>query len=87
VLVHRASTAAAEPLSWLIENPTGGALGPCAKLVFNGDDGIVFHVTVEGFDLADGSATVSMGFGRNGKFVRCASDLIRSPAGIDFPKP
>jgi hypothetical protein len=87
VLVHRANTATAQPLSWLIENTTNGALGPCGKLVFNGDDGIVFHVTVENFDLADGSATVSMGFGRSGKILRCVTDVIKSPGGIEFPKP
>ena len=87
VLVHRANTATAQPLSWLIENATGGAIGPCGKLIFNGDDGIVFHVTVESFDLADGSATVSMGFGRTGKFIRCLSEVIKSPGGIDFPHP
>lgn len=87
VLVHRANTKTLQPLSTLIENAIGGAIGPCGKLVFNGDDGIVFHVTAESFDLADGSATVSMGFGRTGKFLLCASDVIKSPGGIEFPKP
>ncbi len=86
VLVHRANTATAEPLSTLIQTPLGGAIVPCGKLVFEGDGGVTFHVTVESFDLADGSATVSMGFGRTGKFVVCKKDVVTSPGGVEFPR-
>jgi hypothetical protein len=74
VLVHRANTSTIEPLSTLIQTPARGAITPCRKLVFSGDGGLVFHVTAESFDLADGSAIVSMGFGNTGKFIPCPKD-------------
>jgi hypothetical protein len=85
VLVHRANTSTTDRLSTLIENPERGAILPCRKLMFTGDDGIMFHVTAESFDLKDGSATVSMGFGRSGKFVPCLNDEVRSPEGTNLP--
>lgn len=76
VLVHRANTSSITPLSTLIQTPLRGAITPCRKLVFSGDGGLVFHVTAESFDLKDGSAIVSMGFGNTGKFVACPKDSI-----------
>jgi hypothetical protein len=76
VLVHRANTSTIEPLSTLIGNSSRGAITPCQKLVFTGDGGLVFHVTAESFDLADGSAIVSMGFGKSGKFIPCPKDSV-----------
>jgi hypothetical protein len=87
VLVHRGNSSPSRQLSMLIENRSGGALQPCGKLIFTFDNGIVFHVTAESFNLADGSATVSMGFGTTGKFVYCPNLTVTSPGGVVFVKP
>jgi hypothetical protein len=87
VLVHRGNSSPAGPLSMLIENPAGGELQPCGKLVFGLDNGFVFHVSAESFNLANGSATVSMGFGSKGKFLSCPGTTVTSPGGVIFSTP
>ncbi len=66
-------------------NPVRGALTPCGRLLITGAGGVLFHVIVNSFDLKDGSAEVSIGFGR-GRRPLCTSDVV-SPAGIRFPRP
>lgn len=71
VLVHEYRPAGA-PASKLINGAVAGALQPCNTLVVAGFGGLTYHVTVENFDIPDGSATISIGGGR-GKFIRCGS--------------
>ena len=78
VLVHQFRAAGA-PASTLINGAFSGALQPGNTLVLT-SMGVPFHVTVLKFDTADGSATVSIGFGR-GKFVLLPGDSITNPAG------
>jgi hypothetical protein len=80
VLVHQFRLAGA-PASTLINGAFAGALVPCNSMVLVGFGGVTFHIRVKSFDLADGSATVSIGFGRE-KFVPCFSDVVRNPGGI-----
>jgi len=47
-------------VSTLINGAVGGALQRCNSMMIRGQ-GQVFHITVMGFDLQDGSATVSIG--------------------------
>ena len=74
VLVHAYRPAGA-PTSNLINGAFGGALQPCNTLVVPGVNGLVYHVTVESFDIADGSAKVSVGSGR-GPLIRCSRDTL-----------
>jgi hypothetical protein len=85
VLVHQFRPVGG-PTSTLVNGSFAGALQPCDTLVLGGG---ARYITVERFDLADGSATVSIGFGR-GKFKRCFKDVLetrvvgsRLPAGRD----
>ena len=71
VLVHQYRPVGG-PVSTLVNGAFVGALQPCNTLVLGNG---ARHVRVESFDTADGSATVSIGFGR-GKFVPCFKDLI-----------
>ena len=87
VLVHRGNSSSNSQLSMLIENRKQGQLQPCGRLIFNFDNRIVFHVTAESFNFADGSAVVSMGFGTTGKFVYCPGTVVTSPGGVIFQKP
>ena len=87
VLVHRGNSSPNSQLSMLIENNKQGQLQPCGRLTFGFDSGIVFHVTAESFNFADGSAVVSMGFGSTGKLVFCATTQVKSPGGLIFSKP
>lgn len=80
VLVHQFRPAGA-PASTLINGAFAGALQPCNTLVLVGFGGVPFHITVKSFDIADGSATVSIGFGR-GEFAPCFGDVIKNPGGI-----
>ncbi|HMH02534.1 MAG TPA: hypothetical protein VK555_14040, partial [Terriglobales bacterium] len=80
VLVHQFRLAGA-PASTLINGAFAGALQPCSSLVLVGFGGVTFHIRVKSFDIADGSATVSIGFGRE-KFVPCFGDVVRNPGGI-----
>ena len=68
VLVHQYRRVGA-PASTLINGAFAAILQPCNTLVLNGVDG-AFHVSVLSFDIADGSATVSIGFGK-GRFMPC----------------
>ena len=74
VLVH-AYRPAGVPTSKLINGRFAGALQPCNTLILPGFGGLTYHVTVESFDIPDGSATVSVGSGR-GVFIQCVSDSI-----------
>lgn len=74
VFVHEYRPAGA-PTSKLINGKFAGALQPCNTIVVPGSGGLVYHVTVENFDIPDGSATVSVGSGR-GKFILCVSDTV-----------
>jgi hypothetical protein len=78
VLVHQFRLAGA-PASRLINGTVGAALQPCDKLILKGFGGVTFHVTVGGFDTADGSATVSIGFGP-GKFLPCFRNTVINTA-------
>jgi hypothetical protein len=80
VLVHQFRAAGA-PASTLINGAFAGALQPCNTLVLVGLGGGTFHVTVESFDIADGSATVSIGTGR-GKFHLCSSYVLNPAVPI-----
>jgi hypothetical protein len=60
--VHRFRPAGA-PASVLIEGAYSGALQPGNTLVLSGLSG-PFYVTVREIKTADGSATISVGFGR-----------------------
>ncbi len=80
VFVHRFRAAGA-PASTLVNGAFAGALQPCNTLVLVGLDGLTFHVTVKKFDIADGSATVSIGTGR-GKFVLCPKKSISASETI-----
>ena len=73
-MVH-AYRPAGPPASRLINGAFGGALQPCNTLVVPGFGGSTYHVTVENFDVQDGSATVSIGGGR-GRFIRCLKDAV-----------
>jgi hypothetical protein len=75
VLVHAYRPAGA-PTSKLINGVFAGALQPCDTLVLPGSGGLKYHVTVESFDIRDGSANIEVGSGR-GRFFRCASDTLR----------
>ena len=48
-------------------------------MVLSGVGGTTYHVTVESFDIADGSANVSIGSGR-GRYMRCLQELVRKDA-------
>jgi len=63
------------PTSTLINGSFAGALQPCDTLVLHNG---ARYVTVDEFNVADGSATISIGFGR-GKFKYCfrPSDRIK----------
>jgi hypothetical protein len=76
VLVHQFRLAGA-PTSTLISGAFGGALTPCNTIVLPGFGGTTFHVSVESFDTANGTATVSVGTGR-GKRLLCLSDRIQA---------
>ena len=86
VLVHRMNSAPTTQLSMLIENKKQGQLQPCDRLLFTFDGGRVFHVTAESFNLAEGSAVVSMGTEETGKIVSCPTQVI-SPGGLVFSRP
>ncbi len=62
VLVHEYRQYGA-PASTLIEGVAEGAIQPGNTLVVPGAK--IFHVTVKSLNIADGSATVSIGFGAN----------------------
>jgi hypothetical protein len=62
VLVHEYRQYGA-PASTLIEGVTQGALQPGNTLVLPGPR--ILHITVRSLNIADGSATVSIGFGAN----------------------
>lgn len=88
VFVHQYRPAG-EPASTLINGAFAGALQPCNTLVLVGLGGATFYVTVKSFDIADGSATVSIGRGR-GKFVlacfrNAITNPVDSPAHIHIP--
>ncbi len=70
VLVHQFRPAG-DPASTLINGAFAGALQPCDTLVLSGLAG-TFHVSVTSFDIADGSAAVSMGFGRGKISLPCS---------------
>ena len=74
VLVHEYRPAG-QPTSKLINGAFAGAMQPCNTMVLNGFGGTTYHVSVESFDIQDGSATVSIGSGR-GRFRPCAKDAI-----------
>jgi hypothetical protein len=82
VLVHQFRLAGV-PASTLVNGAFGGVLQPGNTLVLTGFGGVTFHVTVNSFDLADGSANVSIGFGR-GRFAPHLSDTVTDPSGITF---
>ena len=77
ILVHQFRLAGA-PASTLINGAFAGALQPCNSLILTGFGGVTFHITVKGFDTADGSATVSIGFGRE-VFAPCFRDTLNNP--------
>jgi hypothetical protein len=79
VLLHQFRLTGA-PASTLINGAFAGALQPCNTVVLTGFGGVVFHVAVTNFDLPDGSATVSIGFGR-GRSRLCLGDRLTDPAG------
>ena len=78
VLVHAFSPAGL-PASRLLNGAFAGALQPCNTMVLSGVGGTTYHVTVESFDIADGSANVSIGSGR-GRYMRCLQELVRKGA-------
>jgi len=73
VLVHQFLPAGAPASTWITRS-AGGALQPCNTLVLQGVAGAVFHVSVLGFDIADGFAKITVGFGR-GSFLPC--DILK----------
>ena len=92
VLVHQWRPVGG-PTSTLINGSFAGALQPCNTLVLHNG---ARYITVDSFDIADGSATVKIGFGR-GKFRQCFRDFVTSttdtravssrfPAGSDTLK-
>jgi hypothetical protein len=86
VLVHRFNIGGTRTSTLMGgANRNIGALTPCRTLSIKGGSGLTFHVTVDSFDLADGSATVSVGFGEGPKRI-CVGDIL-SPGGIRFPSP
>ena len=78
VMVHQYRPAGA-PVSKLLNGRFAAALQPCNTLVLPGFGGLVYHVTVNSFNIADGSAQVSVGGGR-GKLAPCFRDTDRIPA-------
>lgn len=80
VLVHQYRPVGA-PASTLMNGAFAGALQPCNTLVVFGIDRSTYHVRVNSFDIADGSATVSIGVGR-GKYVPCLLDVIKNPINV-----
>jgi hypothetical protein len=72
VLVHQYLPLGAPTDSTLINGAFGGAMQPCDTMVL--DNG-AHHVTVQRFNLTDGSATVSIGFG-NGRTVPCFRNTV-----------
>jgi hypothetical protein len=76
VLVHQFRAAGA-PASRLINGAFAGALQPFDTMILTGVGGVTFHVRVLKFDTANGSATVSIGFGR-GIFVPKPGDTVKN---------
>jgi hypothetical protein len=85
VYVHQFRVAGA-PASVLVARAAQGALGPGDAVVLPSPAGGSFFVFVRGIDTANGSATVTMGFGRGPK-VR-AIDRIneRATNHVDFSR-
>ena len=72
VMVHQYLPLGSPTDSTLINGAFGGAMQPCDTIVL--DNG-AHHVTVQSFDLTDGSATVSIGFG-TGRTVPCFRNTV-----------
>jgi hypothetical protein len=73
VFVHQYLAVSGRP-STLINGAYAGALLPCNTMILGNG---ARYITVDDFDLADGSANVSIGFG-SGHFKPCVLDSTRA---------
>ena len=85
VLVHRYRPVGA-PTSTLVTSNFNGAMQPCDMLQLSG---VSRYVTVKDFDVAEGTATVAVGFGR-GKRPICFRNILTNAVetrGVHAPLP